>query len=203
VAGAAFFDFQISEILLADGVWGAQTHNCTKLGQNRSFRCGDLRFFEFSRWPSPPSWIFEIAKFYWLLGPEGRDASLCQILSKSVLRFFDFSRWRPSTTLDSFVAYLDHPQWVLMGLYHSAKFGYYRCSSFCNMNISIFDAFVWKMPIHAPKIGVFEQFDLQNGVQCQRKPKRHTLAWVRAIWAIKRENMVNGLTCRWVDYKSI
>jgi len=27
-----------------------------------------LRFFEFSRWPPPPSWIFEIAKFYWLLG---------------------------------------------------------------------------------------------------------------------------------------
>ena len=35
-----------------------------------------LRFFEFSRWPPPPSWIFKIAKFYWLLG--------C-----------DFSRWRP------------------------------------------------------------------------------------------------------------
>jgi len=25
-----------------------------------------LRFFKFSRWLLPPSWIFEIAKFYWL-----------------------------------------------------------------------------------------------------------------------------------------
>jgi len=27
-----------------------------------------LQFFKFSRWPPPPSWIFEIAKFYSLLG---------------------------------------------------------------------------------------------------------------------------------------
>jgi len=27
-----------------------------------------LRSFEFSKWPLPPSWIFEIAKFYCLLG---------------------------------------------------------------------------------------------------------------------------------------
>jgi len=54
-----------------------------------------------------------------------------------------------------------------MGLYHCAKFGYDRCSSFYNMNISIFDKFGWKMPIHGPKIGVFAQFDTQNGVQHQ------------------------------------
>jgi len=52
-----------------------------------------------------------------------------------------------------------------VGHYHSAKFGYDRCSSFYNnMNISIFDAFGWKMPIHTPIIGVFGQFDPQNGV---------------------------------------
>jgi len=58
------------------------------------------------------------------------------------------------------------------GHYHSAKFGNDRCSSFYNMNISIFDAFGWKMPIHAPKIGVFGQFDPHNGVQYRRKPKK-------------------------------
>ena len=53
---------------------------------------------------------------------------------------------------------------------------------FYNMNISIFDTFGWKMPIHAPKIGVLGQFDTQNGVQYQRKPKKmHILAWVRVI----------------------
>jgi len=38
-------DFQICEILLADGVWRAQTHNCTKFRENRSFRCGDIAIF--------------------------------------------------------------------------------------------------------------------------------------------------------------
>jgi len=128
-----------------------------------------LRLFEFSRWPPPPSWIFKIAKFYWLLGSRGsRQVKIGQSVAK-ILRFFDFSRWRPFDILDSFGAYLDHPQWVLVGHCHSAKFGYDQCSSFYNMNISIFG---WKMPIHAPKIVVFGQFDPQNGVQYQRKPKK-------------------------------
>jgi len=91
---------------------------------------------------------------------------------EKIFRFFDFSRWRPSAIMDSFEAYLDYPQWVLVGLYHSAKFGYDRCSSFYNMNISIFGTFCWKMPIQAPKIGVFGQFDPLNGLQYQPKPKK-------------------------------
>jgi len=31
--------------LLADGVWRAQTHHCTKFCQNRSFSCGDIVIF--------------------------------------------------------------------------------------------------------------------------------------------------------------
>ena len=38
-------------MLLADGVWRAQAHNCTKFRQNRSFRCGDIAIF----------WIFKMA----------------------------------------------------------------------------------------------------------------------------------------------
>jgi len=89
-----------------------------------------------------------------------------------ILRFFNFSKWRPSVILDLFGAYLDNPHWVLMGLYHSAKFGYDRWSSFYNMNISIFGTFGWKIPIHAPKIGVLGQFDLLNGPQYQLRPKK-------------------------------
>jgi len=63
-----------------------------------------------------------------------------------------------------------------MGFYHSAKFGCDRCTSFYNMNISIFGAFGWKMPIHAPKIVFFGQFDPLDGLQYQPKPKRHTIA---------------------------
>jgi len=89
-----------------------------------------------------------------------------------ILRFVDFSRWRPSAILDLFGAYLDHSQWVLEGIYHSAKFGYWG----------------------------FGQFDPINGLQYHEIEKRHTLAWVRIIWAIKRENVVSGLTSRWVIF---
>jgi len=71
MAAAALLDYQIYEILLANGVWRAQTHNCNKFRQNRSFIAEILRFFKFSRWPLTPSWMFKISKFYWLLGSRG------------------------------------------------------------------------------------------------------------------------------------
>jgi len=57
-------------------------------------------FFVFSRWPPPPSWIFEIAKFYWLLGSRWwRRISIPNFVKISqsvakILRFFSFSKWR-------------------------------------------------------------------------------------------------------------
>jgi len=140
----------------------------------------------------------------WFLGSRGwRRISMLNFVKISqsvanILRFFDFLRWRPSAILDLFGVYMDHSQWVTGGLYHSTKFGYDRYSSFYNMNISIFGTFGWKMPIHTLKIGVFGQFDPLNGLQYEPKQKRHTFAWVRVIWAIKRENVVSGLTCRCV-----
>jgi len=116
-------------------------------------------YFPDGNWP--PCWIFKSIKFYMLTRLVGtRHISMPNFVQigqsvAEILRFFDFSRWRPSAILDLFGAYLDHQQWVFWGLYHSAKFGYDRCSSFYNMNISIFGPFGWKMPIHAPKIGVF------------------------------------------------
>ena len=106
-----------------------------------------LRFFEFSRWLPPPSWILKSRNFIGYWNPQGGDASVCQILSKSVSRLRRYQ--------DLFGAYLNHQQWLFGGLYHCAKFGYDRCSSFYNMNISIFGTFPWKIPFHAPKIGAF------------------------------------------------
>ena len=40
------------------------------------------------------------------------------------------------------------------GLYHCAKFGWNRCSSFDNMHVFRFHKFGLKTPIHAPKLGV-------------------------------------------------
>jgi len=68
-----------------------------------------------------------------------------------ILLFFDFSRWRPSAILDLFGAYMDHPRRVLNSPYHCVKIGYDRCSSFDNIDASIFGAFGWKTPIHTPQ----------------------------------------------------
>jgi len=110
---------------------------------------------------------------YW--GLEGGDVSACQFYrNRSIgcedIKIFRFFMTAAAANWDLFGAYLDHQ--VLGGLYHSAKFGYDRCSSFYNMNISLFGAFGWKMPIHVPKIGVFGQFDPSNGLQYQPKPKK-------------------------------
>ena len=51
-------------------------------------------FFDFSRWQPPPSWILEISNFSGWDAQEGRTASACQILAKSLkmrLRYNDFS----------------------------------------------------------------------------------------------------------------
>jgi len=42
------------------------------------------------------------------------------------------------------------------------------------------------------KIGVLGLFEPLNGIQYQLKPKMHTFAWARVIWAIKRENWCHG-----------
>jgi len=49
----------------------------------------------------------------------------------------------------------DHPRRAFGGLYHCAKFGWNRCSSFDNMHVFWFRKFGLKTPIHAPKLGVF------------------------------------------------
>ena len=93
-----------------------------------------LRFFEFSKWLSPPSWIVRFAKFYWLVvssgGPRRITVPNFVIIGHSVaeiLRFFQILKM------------VDTAIWI------------FEISSSCySMNISIFDAFGWKMLIHAP-----------------------------------------------------
>ena len=67
------------------------------------------------------------------------------------------------------------------GLYHCAKFGLNRCSSFDNMHVSRFCKFGLEMPIHAPKLVVFGVFDPLYGEQCEKIPKRHILARIRVV----------------------
>ena len=56
-----------------------------------------LRFFDFSRWRLPLSWIVDFAKFYWLTPSGGPDPSQYQILLKSVVllwRYCNFSNFQ-------------------------------------------------------------------------------------------------------------
>jgi len=96
------------------------------------------------------------------------------ILVAKILRFFYFFNMAAVHHLGFVSGIFGRIQFseYLGGFYHSAKFGYDRCRSFYNMNISIFDAFGWKMPTHTLKIGVLGQFDPLNGLQYQPEPKK-------------------------------
>jgi len=101
MAAATILDCRIREILIADAVWRSRPITVPNFVINCSSVTEILRFFKFLRWPPPPSWIFEIAKFYWLLGWRGsRHISVPNFVKigqsvAKILRIFDISRWRP------------------------------------------------------------------------------------------------------------
>jgi len=108
-------------------------------------------------------------------------AKICRTVPE-IWPIFDFSRWRPSAILDLFYACWDHTRRVFGGLYDCAKFGCNRCSNFDSMQILIFCTLSLKMPIHAPKIGVFGGFYPQKGKQYERDPqKAHPWAETRRM----------------------
>jgi len=85
--------------------------------------------------------IFQIHKILLVDGVQRAETHHRAKFHKNQLwRYCHFSRSRPSAILDLFGAYLDNPCRVL---YHFAKFGYDRCSSFDNINISICGTFGW------------------------------------------------------------
>ena len=64
------------------------------------------------------------------------------------------------------------PTVIICGsLYHSAKFGYDRAVIFIIWTLQYFARFA-ENAYHAPKIGVFGQFDPLNGLRYQQKPKK-------------------------------
>jgi len=101
MAAAAILGIQICEMLLADGVWRTQTHNCTKFRQNRSFRCGDIAIFWIFKMAAAAILVFWNRKILLVVRIQRVETHLhakfcqnCQSIAK-ILRFFDFSRWRP------------------------------------------------------------------------------------------------------------
>ena len=93
-------------------------------------------------------------------------------------RYADFSiflRWRPSAILDLLCEWLDHPRRAFGGLYHCAKFGWNRCSSFDNMQVLVFRDLGLETPIHAPKIGFLGIWPHKWGAISLRLPKGTSL----------------------------
>ena len=176
---------------------------------------GDITHYHIA-WKSTWCWVIspfnDFCGFWsWILdfcsAVRGQWSSSCQNSSKSVNRLHrygdltDFAKWRPSAILDLSDAYWDHPQWPLGGLYRRAKFGWSLCCSFDYMKLVIYRQFGLKKPIHAPKNCVSGNFTPKMVSNINETPKRHTLARVRVVWAVKRENPSTGLTCRWVPEK--
>jgi len=89
-----------------------------------------------------------------------------------IWRFFHFFKLGPSAILDLLCARLNHPQRVFDDIYHCAKFGWNRCSSFDNMQVLIFNQFVLKMPIHAPHGWFLGGFCPLNVEQSYREPQK-------------------------------
>jgi len=65
-------------------------------------------------------------------------------------------------------------------------------------NFQQFARLAWKRLFMPQKLGFSGDFTPKMGSNVNETPKRHILARVRVVWAIKRENRSTGLTCRWV-----
>jgi len=101
MAIAAILDFWNCEILLAIGVHGVATHQHANFIKIDQLVANILSFFYFLRWRQLPSWIVELAKFYWLTvsgGPRRitvpNSINICQSVAK-ILRSFNFWECRP------------------------------------------------------------------------------------------------------------
>jgi len=93
-----------------------ETHLRAKFRQNRSFRCGYIAIFRIFKMAAAAILDFRNREILLVIRVQRLEthlhAKFCQNRSIGCedIRFFDFSRWRPSTILDSFGVYLDHPQ---------------------------------------------------------------------------------------------
>jgi len=148
---------------LADRVRRAEMHHCVKFRQKRWSGFWHIAIFRFFKRAVATILDFKSCKILLALGvwrprciTMPNFVKISQpVFEISVFRFFKMAA---SAILDLFGTYLDHPRRPLGSLYHRAKFGCHRCSSFDNTKVSIFGAFGLKTPIHAPKLGFLDDF---------------------------------------------
>ena len=72
------------KVLTEGRIISVELRHHAKFRGDWSNRCHDISILDFSRCWQPQAWIFKILHFNDLNSQEGRTASLCQILSKSL-----------------------------------------------------------------------------------------------------------------------
>jgi len=148
------------------------------------------RYFDFSRWRPPPSWIFKFLKFLTVRRLKRAELSVppCQIWSKSV-------KTRPRYGDISIFQDVGHPpSWLCCACVQTTHEGYLVVFIAVQNLVGIgavvliictffdFASLAWKRLFTPPKIWVLGEFCPLNGEQCQRNPKKaHPCASLRRL----------------------
>ena len=100
--------------------------------------------FEFLRWPPPPFWIFEFAKFYWLLGWRGsrriEHAKFCQNRSIGCkdIKIFRFFKMAAAIILNCWICKILLADDVRRGnTHHCTKYrqnNFFLLRRYCNIS---------------------------------------------------------------------
>ena len=157
--------------------WVGLAHHHAKFSRNWSIHSKDIAIFQIFKMAAAAILDFWNRKILLTNGVQRLEthqhAKFRQnrLISREDIKIFRYFKMVLSAILDLFGAYLDHPQWVHGGLYHYAKFGYDRCSSFYDMNISIFGTLAGKC-LFTPQNWVFGQFDPLHGLQYESMPTK-------------------------------
>ena len=160
---------------MSGGPRGIAVPNFIKIGQSIA---EIQQFFDFSRWRPLPSSISEIRKFYYLRGSGWRDASLCQISSKSVNLLQRYSNFliiqdggRPPSLICLGHILTMHEGYLVVTI--SIKFGCNQRSSIKKYEFEFFCAIGLKMPICATKIGFWRNLTpLMDGIIISVRPQK-------------------------------
>ena len=188
---------------MSGGLRGIATPNFIKIGQSTK---EILQFLDFSRWRPTPSWIFwnsqilladgfrrskmhHLAKFHWYRSVYWEDVTIFRFFMMAAVRHVGFvwGKFGPLTK-------------VLDGLIIVQNLVAINAVFSKIWKFEFFSHFAWKRLFVSPKSGVGE-FDPLNKQKYQQNPKRHILVRISIVRAIRRENPLTGLTCRWIPKK--
>ena len=141
MASTAILDFQNLKLLTVNRLERAELRRRTKFGRNRS-NCGrDMAIFRFFKMAAAAILDFQNLKLLTMERLERADLRRSAKFGRNRSNHgrhmvnFRFFKMASAAMLDLLCACLDHPRRVFGGLYHCAKFGWNRCSSFDNMHI--------------------------------------------------------------------